>query len=260
MDLTSHEKAFRDFANGHLTGDHTHDYHIILKREHSMRVLDNARAIIHGQRLTGRTADLAEMSALYHDIGRFPQYARYGTFKDADSVNHGRQGLLTLRDTPLPDGITDADWRLIRAAVGLHNTKELNPRTPQPLKDIVNVVRDADKLDIYAVILDHLATESDDMDVVILSLEYDPMKYSDAILDRVLAEQPCEYGMLKYTNDFILLLVGWLFSFAYPTTIRLLAERKLVDKAFSILPESEKVQALEKKANEFIHYKMAGTP
>ncbi len=145
MRLDEHKRLVRDFAEDHLRDDEAHDYHIRLKLEHSMRVLDNGLYILREEGITGRTADLATMATLYHDIGRFPQFDRWGTYRDADSVNHGRMGVLTLRRLDLGDDFTPRELRLIRAAVGLHNAKEVNPAMKDPLATLVQVTRDATK-------------------------------------------------------------------------------------------------------------------
>ncbi len=58
-----------------------------------------------------------------------------------------------------------------------------------------------------------------------------------------------------YSNDFILLLIGWLFVLHYPTSVRLLAELGLIDQAFLILPKDNKIQALKEKSHIFMRYK-----
>lgn len=254
MSLSRHVETFTAFASSHLTGDPEHDYHIQLKIDHSLRVLDNARAIIDGENVTGHTATLALLAALYHDIGRFPQYSRYGTFKDIDSTNHGRLGVLTLRELALPEGLSKQDLRAVRAAVALHNVKEIRPTTPVQLAVMVNIVRDADKLDIYPIILDHLGEDSDSKPVVIHSLEDDPDAYSDALFKAVLSQKTCDYSLMRYSNDFILLVTGWIFTLNFKTSIRLFAQSGLIEKAFSILPEDDKMQNLEEKVREFLHY------
>ena len=255
MPLSRHIEFFTGFANSHLCGDTANDYHIRLKRDHSLRVLENAQTIISEEGITGHTAELTALAALYHDIGRFPQFAKYATFKDADSVNHGRLGTLSLRTLGLPETGSAADWRLIRAAVGLHNVKNVNPRTPPLLATMVNVTRDADKVDIYAVILAHLKQENDPNRVVIHSLEEHPTKYSASVLETIIAGTMCDYGILRYANDFILLLIGWLFMLNYDTSVRLLARRDLIEQAFLLLPKTDEIQQLEEKALAFMHYK-----
>lgn len=254
MDLDRHVAEFTAFADTHLNGEETNDYNIRLKRDHSLRVLDNGRTIVENEAIGGRIGELAVLASLYHDIGRFPQFARYATYKDADSVHHGRMGVLTLRGLDLPDDVNEKEWRLIRAAVGLHNAKTLNPATSGDLRTLTDVVRDADKVDIFDVILAHLSVTDNPQNVVIHSLEEHPTKYTPAVLDTILSDRPCDYGSLRYSNDFILLLVGWLFSLSHPSALDLLVRRKLVDKAFHLLPRDAGIMDLEDKANAYIHY------
>lgn len=254
MSLSRHVDAFTTFAASHLKNETIHDYHIQLKTDHSLRVLENGRVIIDGEGITGHTADLCLLASLYHDIGRFPQFSTYGTYKDADSTNHGRLGVLTLRDHALPDTVSQADWRTIRAAVGLHNVKTLNPRLPEKLATVTKVVRDADKIDIYPVIIDHLDGSPEERKVVIHHLEEAPDKYTDAVFDTVMAGEIGSYDSLHYANDFLLLTTGWIFTLNYATSIRMFAKSGLVERAFSILPKDEKIQTLKDKILKFMHY------
>ncbi|XXJ19953.1 HD domain-containing protein [Desulfovibrio caledoniensis] len=260
MFLSAHKQLLREFAESHLSGDATNDYHIRLKLDHSMRVLDNGLAIIGDEGITGRTGELAAMACLYHDIGRFPQFARWGTFKDADSINHGRMGVLTLRRLDLPGGFTDREWRIIKGAVGLHNAKEVNPGLKGDLATMVGVVRDADKVDIFAVILDHLSSPHTPDQVVIHRLEEHPTRYTPAVYDMVMSGGPCDYGLLRYDKDFLLLLTGWLFSLNHGTSARLLRERGLVARTFELLPDTDEIKALEEKVFRHLETKEAERP
>ena len=255
MSLSDHKLLVREFAESHLTGEANNDYHIRLKLDHSMRVLDNGLQIIEDENINGRTGELAAMACLYHDIGRFPQFARYATFKDADSVNHGRMGVLTLRRLDLPDGFTDGEWRLIKGAVGLHNAKEVNPGLKGPLAAMVNVTRDADKIDIFSVILDHLSHPHSPDQVVIHQLEEHPTRYTPAVYEAVMSGGSCDYGLLRYDKDFLLLLTGWLFSLGYGSSARLLRERGLVARTFELLPDNDEIKALEEKVLRHLNAK-----
>lgn len=256
MLLGNHIRTFTDFAESHYRGDIDHDYHIRLKFEHSLRVLDDAQAITQGESITGDTADLAALAALYHDIGRFPQYSRYGTFKDAESTNHGRLAVLTLRDIELPQDVTPKQWCLVRAAIGLHNVKTTNPATRAPLETIAGIVRDADKLDIFNIILDHLDPDAESKPVVIHSLIEDPVQYSEDVYRTTFEGKIGNYHDLRYSNDFILLLIGWVHTLNFTASLRLLHERNMVENAFTLLPDNGKMKALKTKIDNFMRYKL----
>jgi hypothetical protein len=260
MFLSQHKRLVREFGESHLTGEENNDFHIRLKLDHSMRVLDNGLEIIEREGIAGRTGELAAMATLYHDIGRFPQFRQYQTFRDVDSVNHGRMGVLTLRKLDLPDGFTDAEWRLIRAAVGQHNVKELNPCLNGNLGTMVKVTRDADKIDIFDVILEHLAKPHSPDRMIIHKLEEHPTKYTPEVFRTVMSGGSCDYTRLRYDKDFLLLLASWAFSLNYGTSARLLLRRGLPDRTFELLPETEEIGELKKKVFHHLEAMEAAGP
>ena len=259
MSLDSHIEAFTRFADSHLTGG-PDDELIILKREHSMRVLGNATAIVEHEPMDRDTARLCLLSALYHDVGRFPQFATYRTFNDRESANHGRLGVLALRELDLPGDLTDREQRTIRLAVGQHNLKAVRPSLPSRLEHPVHVVRDADKLDIFNVMIEHFNSDTPNP-LVTLGMGKDlDGRYTEAIYESVMLEQESDYAMLSHANDFLLLLVGWLFTLHYRTSLALIHQRGYLGELFSLLPKDDKMQMLSEKAHTFLSYNIPDAP
>ncbi len=62
---------------------------IKLKIEHTFRVAEHCERIARSLNLIEADIDMAWFLGMFHDIGRFEQVRRYGTFNDAESVNHG---------------------------------------------------------------------------------------------------------------------------------------------------------------------------
>lgn len=259
MPLAPHIETFTDFATRHLAENEAEDGPIRLKIAHSMHVLDNAGRIAQGESLPEREGMLCRVAALYHDIGRFPQFARYRTFNDRESVNHGRLGVLTLRDIPLPGDLSDREWRIVRFAIAQHNLKSIRPILPARLTLPTRVVRDADKIDIFRVMIEHF--KGPDPDPVVTHGFTDvPGRYSDAIYESVMAEKTGDYRLVRFANDFKILAIGWLYDLNFTTSIRLLAEYGYIAEVLSMLPKDDKIKRLEEKANTFLHYKNGLTP
>ena len=59
-----------------------------LKYEHTLRVLDNISIISRGEGFNSRLVNLSKVIAILHDIGRYNQLKKYGTFSDAKSIDH----------------------------------------------------------------------------------------------------------------------------------------------------------------------------
>lgn len=253
MDFELHRETLTRFAQTHLTGDEFKDHYINLKIEHSLRVFDNGRLIAEGEGFDPHTTAICHLASLYHDIGRFPQFARYGTFNDKVSVNHGRMGVLTLRNFVFPEPISKADLRVVRLAVGQHNIKAVKEDLPEPYATPVKTVRDADKIDIYRVLIDHFSGENPDP-VVTHGCADVPGKYTPEIFNAVMEGRPGDYSLIQYANDFKLLLLGWLKDLNYSSSVEIILQRGSIDDIFSFLPKDEHIEALREKINIFIRY------
>jgi hypothetical protein len=126
-----------------------------LKRVHTKRVCITIRRLGRALRLPESDLQLAEAAALLHDIGRFSQYARYGTFRDRDSANHGRLGLRVINRHGLLAGVAPAERRHLARAVAFHNAARLPPLADKRSLFFLKLLRDADKLDIWRVVIGH---------------------------------------------------------------------------------------------------------
>ena len=91
--LDRHTRAFQAHAQAFLAGSEEDARNVRIKIDHSLRVLGKAEALTRAEGLPASLAEQAWLAALYHDVGRFDQYARYRTFSDAASENHARLGV-----------------------------------------------------------------------------------------------------------------------------------------------------------------------
>jgi len=80
------EKAFTKYAEGYDLSDVKNK----LKYDHTFRVAAMCDAISESLPLEKPRKDLAWLTGMLHDIGRFEQVRRYHTFRDGDSVNHAQ--------------------------------------------------------------------------------------------------------------------------------------------------------------------------
>ena len=68
------------------------DEKVRLKIEHTWRVARLCETIARSLGLPEEETDLAWLTGLLHDVGRFEQLRRYGTFIDAESIDHAQYG------------------------------------------------------------------------------------------------------------------------------------------------------------------------
>lgn len=201
-----------------------------LKRVHTVRVVENAERIVAVERFSPREAEACLAAALLHDTGRYEQLRRYNTFRDSDSVDHAvfSHDIVVKRGW-LVQAYGPDDPQLITAilnAVRYHNRRDL-PDGMDPLSEIAaKCVRDADKLDIFRVLEERIATTDWRHDTTAFwNLRYD-LDPNPLVVSAVKDGRPVDYQNIKSLADFVLIQVGWLKSGLYYAASRALAAER----------------------------------
>ena len=115
IDRARAQKAFADYAAHYNAADAK----VKLKIDHTYRVAALCARIAQSLALPPEDVDLAWLSGILHDVGRFEQLRRYNTFIDAQSVSHAALSVAVLFDDGrIRDYLDDAGAdALLRTAV-----------------------------------------------------------------------------------------------------------------------------------------------
>lgn len=243
IDISSHERWFTAFTQKYRAAERQDVKPVDLKIEHTGKVLEHARRIVREERPDFVMARACLLAALYHDVARFPQYARWHTFKDSQSVDHGLFGVATLKAEKRLEEEPAAVRRLVLATVGMHNRFKIPAGVPDDVRWVTDAVRDADKLDIFRVMAGHLAGSGPKNDAVILHVQDDPRLWTPSVVEDVVAGRVAAYADLRSVNDFRLLLGTWMYDLRFAATRRRLKASGLVPELLAPLPDAAPVQA-----------------
>lgn len=235
-DFHTYEQWFHDFTQGFLSEQEYDAVNVRIKINHTLRVLDLSRRITQALAPPPALAELAHLAALFHDIGRFPQYSRYGTFHDQLSVNHAYLGVITLKQHRVLAALAPSARKLVLGAVAMHNRRFLPGRLPPEVKLLTQIVRDADKLDIFSVLIAHFDPATPHNHVVSLELQPHPDKFSPDILHKVFNRQLVNYQDMVWLNDFKLLLCSWIYDFNFGVSRGMVQEKGYLEKLMACLP------------------------
>ena len=163
------------------------DEKIKLKIYHTYRVAGLCERIAKSEGMPQEEADLAWLLGMLHDIGRFEQLRRYGTFIDAESVDHAALGAdilfggRSLKSETVEDGgknlkseTVEEEGRnlksetessgcirdfisetgedgLIETAIRVHSAYRIPENLDKRTEKFCHILRDADKIDILRV-------------------------------------------------------------------------------------------------------------
>lgn len=251
-DLTNLKSWFTDYVSDYYTADSEYNRAIRLKEEHTKRVCDNIVMLGKSLNISEQEMLLAETTALLHDIGRFKQYAVYGTFNDMDSKNHARLGLQQIAIHKILRMFSKYEKRLIAKAVAYHNVAVLPKTEDENTLFFIRLLRDADKLDIWKVFIDYYnEREKNPNSTIELGLPDEPI-CSLRVLQALKKCKSVRINDLKTLNDFKLLLIGWAFDLNFAPSFQALQNHKYLEQLALTLPRSKEVKEAVKQAHDHV--------
>ncbi len=233
------------------------DPKVRLKIDHTYRVAALCDRIARAAGLPGPDRDLAWLCGMLHDIGRFEQTRRYGTFSDARSVDHAALGVEILFDEGRladfvdlpgpgsadlpgpaasradPPGLSAPEADLpaaVRTVVGTHSAFRLPEGIDLRTRALCDVVRDADKIDILKAF-----RESDMVSVLDVSrrdLLESPL--SQPVVDAFYGHRTVRRDERAWPADVVMSYPCFLFELAYTESLRIAASQGDVFALFEV--------------------------
>jgi hypothetical protein len=208
---------------------------ILLKIEHTHKVCAVMDVLAAGEGLTPKEGHIASTVALLHDVGRFPQYRRWRTFRDSDSDNHARLAIEVIREQRLLDDLDPTERLLIEEAVRFHNMLAAPEQVQSPTRLFIRLIRDADKLDIWRIFLELFnLPEQDRASAACLDLP-DLPGCTPACLKALLEQRVVRLEECRVLNDFKLLQISWALDLGFSTSYRLLLEHDYISRLAATL-------------------------
>lgn len=219
------------------------DPKIKLKVDHTYRVAALCERIAKESGLQGVDPDLAWTIGLLHDVGRFEQLRRYGTFVDAQSIDHaqfgadilfvdGEIGNYLLEDTP------QEIRKLIETAIRNHSLYRITPGLDPQTENYCHILRDADKIDILRVNVDVPLEE-------IYNTTTQALKnstVSDAVLQSFIEEHATLRSLKKTPVDYVAGHISLVFELVFPVSVRIVRGQGYLDRLLTFESDCEKTR------------------
>jgi hypothetical protein len=222
---------------------------IKLKEIHTAYVRNNILLIARSLSLSEQWQKIAEAAALFHDIGRFAQVAKYGTFEDRKSENHGILGFKILIEKEILKKMPIKEEELILTAVKYHNAFSLPEKLDKDSILLLKMLRDADKLDIWRVLLDFYDQPLEKRASAPGFGLPNTDGYNIEAINSAFNKRVIYISQLKSQNDIRLMQLSWIFDLNFKETYRLLLERDYINRISATISDSDEIRQL----NIFLH-------
>lgn len=237
-----------------------HDPKIKLKIDHTYRVAALSQRIARSLELSEEDTDLAWLIGMLHDIGRFEQLRRYGTFSDADSIDHAQFGVGLLFEEGLIEqylpengqpveenmsqevlstgkdvtGDNPSVREMIRIAIWNHSAYRIEEGLDARTKMFCHIIRDADKIDILKV--NHDVPIEEIYNVTTQDLRQSQV--TPAVMDAFLEQHAVLRSLKKTPVDNIVGHSALVFELIYPESIKIVQEQGYLKKILDFHSEN----------------------
>ncbi len=252
-DVDDLKKWFYNYVHTFKTGDENQQGNIALKEEHTLRVCKEILDIGKQLGLDENELCLSETIALFHDIGRFEQYARYETFVDSQSVDHSLLGVKILEENDVLRSLDKPVQDLILRTIRYHNRATLPREETETCLFFAKLLRDADKLDIWRVVTDHYYQKNGKRNGAIEYGLPDTPEISEEVYYDLMNKKIVDIRHVKNLNDFKLLQIGWVFDINFSPTLQRIKTRHYLGMIRDVLPKSKKIKDIFAVAQSFLN-------
>jgi len=245
-------KWFRDYVKLFYSKNPEDQRNIDLKEEHTRQVCRWILDIGESLGLSNEELSLAEVMALFHDIGRFEQYARYGTYSDLRSEDHATLGVRVLREKGVLNCLDLQTRELILRTISYHNRFDLPKDETEKCLFYTKLLRDADKMDIWRVVTGYYGQKNGQKNGTIELGLPDTPEISDEVYNSLVKKNIVKMGSLKTLNDFKVLQMGWVFDVNFPRTFDLIREKGYLQMIRDALPPSDRLTEISSMVQSYL--------
>ncbi len=250
--LQGYKKWFANYVAVYTSG---REECMMVKDEHTRRVCHNIVILAKSLELSQPDQNLAEIIALFHDLGRFEQFKKYSTFNDSISENHSLLAVNILREFDVLKDLKSSEQDFIFRCILNHNRYKISEPDSEKAIFFSKLIRDADKIDIYRVLAEFYQDPQRHSSVLNLDMP-DNQEYSTKIMEALLNQRIAELQFAKTTTDFKLLQMSWVYDLNFDMSFQLIEQQCNLQKIMSSLPNSREMSSAKKQVIAFFDKKL----
>ena len=218
---------------------------------HCGHVSENCRALAVDLKQKPAGQLTAAAVGLLHDIGRFSQYAEFGSFIDRETVSHSERGYEIAEKSTVILSLSSGDRQNILDGIRYHNSKDFAAKAHPESIDYIKLLRDADRIDRFRITLELIQRDSATRKLSVR----DDGPVSPKVTDRICKHTSASKKIIGSTLDFYLFRLSSVFDISYEVTYRRVAESGIFREIFSYLPDDERIGAAVECMESYLNEK-----
>ncbi len=199
-----------------------------MKKSHSRRVSEFCTMLADAMEWhEEEDAWIAYTIGLLHDVGRFPQYKKYGTFLDSASIDHGDLAKEILDKEFCWNNLPDKTKCCILTSVKYHNKKDVPASISLMAYRWCSLIRDADKMDIFHMVQDRI----DNGTIFEMLPRHKPADgLSPSLIEEISQTGKGSYSNAHSLQDYRLIQLTWGCDLNFQVSVATLLEEGIFDR------------------------------
>lgn len=242
---------FDEYTKDFYYDDPKINANILYKKEHTFRVCDNAISISRSLNLSESEQLISETIGLFHDVGRFEQFAKYKTFRDSISEDHAELGISVLQSNNVLSSLDEKERDSIYTAIKYHNKYNIPENIPPKFTMFSKIIRDADKLDIFELLVNYYENPHKYENEAFEDFP-DSEDYQLSFVENIITGKGVSYDDVKTKSDIKLLRISWIYDINFDHSLKIIKEKRYIERIINLLPKTEDIKRMEAHINSYI--------
>lgn len=227
-----------------------------IKREHSIRVADNCIFLAEKLDFTESQMQIAYLSGLFHDIGRFKQLVEFDTLNDEKSVDHAEYSVKVLESEPLFANIDFGNKDLVFKSILNHNKYKIPDGMSEQELLYIRLTRDADKLDIFKVLTDYYLNKNTSPNHTLTWELPKGNTVSPGVVKEIMAGKQVTKKNVASEIDIKIMQLSWVYDLNFRPSFEYLLRNRFLERIYNTLPKNDMVIEIYRKIKVYSENKI----
>ena len=230
---------FKEFIKTFKSEPYSADPTIDTTIEHISRVVENSLILADSLGLNENEKAIAEIAALFHDIGRL--YILLPESTEINATEHPDASIVCLKSIGSFNQLDSTTQNIIIQVIKNHNKPELPQKEGETILFYIKLLRDADKLDVWRGTSDYLmrkaAKPNMARDLALSEKAIVTPSFCKIIIEGGI---PNKSDLITF-NDFIIFQMSWVFDLNYKKSFQIVNQKQYVRHLYESLPKNDNV-------------------
>ncbi len=206
---------------------------------HTEKVVENILILADSLELSENEKAVAEIAALFHDIGRF--WLLSPENREVQIADHAEASAEYLTSNSAFIQLDEPTQNIILQVIKHHNKPDLPKKEGEAILFYIKLLRDADKLDSWRAMSEYITRKGGKPNMAIEFAVSDKAVVTPSFCKIIIdGGIPDKNDMVTF-NDLVIFQMSWVFDLHFKKSFQILNQRQYMRHLYDSLPKNDNV-------------------